>query len=100
MAAWAPCPYRDGVGGFNDYPRLAAPPLEAATTSDDDVAGGDKASDEHISSEYVNLGIAVVTPIDKVLNTLDQSPLREMIAERQRTTEEGLRALGRGGFLL
>jgi hypothetical protein len=30
--------------------------------------------DDGISQEYVNMGIAVVTPIDKLLNLIDQSP--------------------------
>jgi hypothetical protein len=68
-------------------------PLEVANASDGGVADGDNASDVHISTEYVNLGIAVVTPIDKVLSMLEQSPLSDIIAERQRTTEEGLKAL-------
>lgn len=40
-----------------------------------------------VSKEYINMGIAVVTPIDKVLKLIDDSPLRMMIdAARQNPT--------------
>jgi hypothetical protein len=75
-------------------------PLKAANASDGGVSDGDKTSEDHTSAEYVNLGIAVVAPIDKVLNMLEQSPLSQMIAERHRTAEEGLRALDSGDALI
>jgi hypothetical protein len=40
-----------------------------------------------ISEEYINMGIAVMTPIGKVLKMIDDSPLREMIdAAREHPT--------------
>ena len=56
--------------GHWDAPKEAAE-VEAKEAPEVDYFG--------ISKENVNMGIAVVTPIDKLLNMIDDSPLRAMI---------------------
>jgi hypothetical protein len=52
----------------------------------------DVAVDDGLSTEYVNMGIAVVTPIDKLLELVEQPPLSAVLAGMTRTTREGLQA--------
>ena len=80
------------MNGHWDAPQETAIVAQGNNASDDDTVAGTDSSRDRVSTEYVNMGVAVVTPIDKVLKMLDESPLRDIIAQWQRTTEEGLRA--------
>lgn len=51
-------------------------PKEAAEVDAEEAPEGDYFG---ISKEYINMGIAVVTPIDKLLNVIDDSPMRAVI---------------------
>ncbi|HUH70928.1 MAG TPA: hypothetical protein VLZ05_19850, partial [Mycobacterium sp.] len=78
-AAGEPGGYLLGVmHGHWDAPKEAAE-VDAKEAPEVDYFG--------ISKEYINMGIAAVTPIDKVLKLIDDSPLRAMIdAAREHPT--------------